>query len=404
MNKVILSIIVLSLAVIISGCTDGGTSGSRSDGIVIDSFSVEPFEVDENDLVNFKLDIENMGTTTATCVRADLLGVEGWRNQGSTITANIEGFYGEWDIKSGKWNIYKKFKIDPCKVPGINQIPGVCNLPQVVVDMDCSDKDGCDLDVFWGDYQNKIACNKDTKTPVITKWGDQTMRPRTLASEGRGEQPGDFLNTEWSFTPPNLPEGTRVTYPVTVRVSYLYKTTGSLNIPVLSEDEYDRVYSRGVTVSEPILEDHSDSPVILELERVRSPIVVEVPDYKRGGPDHQFEQLKLRIKNIGSGYPVTGNENGLIVGKISLSGIGAEFEDCLGETGGKEILIDGSKADLIKLNMPSGERSFGCSIRINIPPWENTPKGTISIIYDLRYQYYTLASTNVVVEGRADFR
>ncbi len=396
----ILPLLVLSLVVVISGCTGGDVAGPN-DGVQITHFSVEPFEVDENDLVSFKLDVENVGTTTATCVRADILGIEGWRNHGSTLTANVEGFYGSWDIESGKWDIYKKFRIEPCKLPWVGDL--LCGAPPVIVDFECKSGD-CDLDLFWGDYSEKIACNLDTLHPDLSKWGKESLKPRILASEGRGEQPGDFKNTEWSFMPPDLPEGTRVTYPVTVRVSYIYKSTGSINIPVLTEDEYDRTYSRGITVNEPILEDHSESPVLLEVERVRSPIVVQVPDWKLGGPNSQYEQLKLKIRNTGSGYPVTGNENGLIVGQISLTGIGAVFDDCLGESGTNKIVIDGSKADLIKLNMPSGERSFGCGIRINIPPWEGVPKGTLSLVYDLRYQYYTSASTNVVVEGRASYR
>ena len=398
MNKVIIILLAVVLVVVVSGCTAPPTGSN--DGVSIASFNAEPYNVDENDIVSFNLDVENVGTTTASCVRADLLNVEGWRQQGSSITANIEGFYGEWDIESGEWKVYKKFRIDPCKIPWLNTIPGVCNLPPITVDMDCSGRDGCDLDVFWGDYKDKIACSTDTLNPYTSKWGKETLSPRVVSSDGRAEQPGDFRNTEWAISPPDLPEGTSSTYNAIARVTYLYKTTGSINIPALSEDEYDRIYTRGTTVTEPVLEEYSDSPVRLEIERIRSPIVVQVPDYRLGKQDIQVETIKFKLKNIGSGFPITGNVNGLIVGSIELSGVGVEFENCLGVTSGKKVLIDGSKADKIRLNLPSGERSFGCNIKINIAPWEGIPRGTISMLYDLRYQYYTEKSVQVTVEGR----
>lgn len=402
--KFILPILLLLCVVLVSGCTSTTAPVLSGDGIVIRSFSAEPVQVDENDLVNFNLDIENIGTTTASCVRADIMGLEGWRYQGNTITANIEGFYGEWDITSGQWNIFKQFKIDPCKIPWLNSVPvlgGIaCNLPPVVVNMDCGSEQGCNLDVFWGEYESKIACSTDTLHPVLSKWGRETLKPRESAVGNRGEEPGGFKTAEWAFTPPDLPEGVVRTVTVYSRVTYLYKTTGSIGIPALSEDEYNRLYSRGVVVNEPIIQDHSDSPVIMEVERAPSPIIVDVPGWRAGGDDVQYEQLKFRIKNIGSGFPITGNENGLMVGTITLAGTGVEFDDCLGQTGGQTLLIDGSKADLIKLSLPSGERAFGCGIRINIPPWDAVPRGTISFTYDLRYQYYTTAQTDVQVRGK----
>ncbi|MFH1420989.1 MAG: hypothetical protein ABIG30_03450 [Candidatus Aenigmatarchaeota archaeon] len=389
---------------LIAGCETKPVITS-SGGVVIKDFSVEPTRIDENDQVSFRLDVENVGTTTATCLRADLLGIDGWRGSGTTLSFNMEGFYGEWDISEGEFRIFKNFKLDFCKIPWLNEVPGVCNLAPITVNLDCDTArqrgEKCDIDIIWGDYVDKIACNENTLHPFLSKWGTDSLSPVIRASDGRGAQSGGFKSAEWVVRPPvDLPEGTRVPYDITTRITYIYKTTGVINIPALSEDEYDRRYTRGVTISDPVLEDHSDSPVILSMTRGNSPIIVKVPDWRDGGSSVQHETYRFIVRNVGDGFPITGNENGLMVGQLKLAGTGVEFEDCLGVSGGRDILIDGSKADMIKLNMQSGSREFECGIRVNVPAWDAIPIGTVSLTYDLRYEYYTTKKLRVTIEGR----
>ncbi|MAH42204.1 hypothetical protein CL614_00555 [archaeon] len=82
MTKKILPLLgVLLVAVlIISGCTDSDrdVKTSDNDGIVINEFTVDPYRINDDETALFSMEIENIGGTTATNVRLNLYGAEGW--------------------------------------------------------------------------------------------------------------------------------------------------------------------------------------------------------------------------------------------------------------------------------------------------------------------------------------
>lgn len=82
-------IILLAFVVLVSGCV--GSGGNRpiqidsSNGVIINEFSVDPLTVDEDELVFFSVDIENVGGREATDVEIFINGLIGtWRDDCSS--------------------------------------------------------------------------------------------------------------------------------------------------------------------------------------------------------------------------------------------------------------------------------------------------------------------------------
>ena len=405
MKKWILFLSVMTI-VFVSGCINFGSGDGdlpNSGGIQITEFSAEPKTVDEFDRVSFLLTAENKGGVTAECVKADLYGIENWRYQGKQIVVNIGGFRASWEAGSNWWEVIGRVVLNPGEIMndlGIDcgrdgLVSSFCdalrNAPSANVDFEWN-KEGFDWTAEWGSYTRKVACNPATFDPYTTKWGREEMQPR------KENMPGEVRIAEWGFQPPDLPEGTSSQYVVTGRVTYDYKSTGAINIKAVSENEYER---KNKAITNPITEKRSNSPVILSLERGATPIIVEYKDSTRGGPDKNRYTYQFQLQNIGDGFPITLGKNGLVMGEIKISGEGARFEDCLGQSG-KTIRIDGGIADRIKLR-DDGTSRFSCVISIDVPAWRSKDIGTISILYDLRYLYYTEEQRTITVQGKRNY-
>ncbi len=92
MNSKILTPVTLlfavALVVSVSGCTTGTreVSLSDNDGILINEFTVDPLRINDDETALFSMEIENMGGTTASFIRANLYGVEGWGEVANEVT------------------------------------------------------------------------------------------------------------------------------------------------------------------------------------------------------------------------------------------------------------------------------------------------------------------------------
>ena len=106
------------------------------------------------------------------------------------------------------------------------------------------------------------------------------------------------------------------------------------------------------------------------------------------------EQFPFRIHfdNVGSGIPITDDVDGRVEGRVWIQGP-AKFADCLGQTDTTLIDVTG---DMIKLRRGESVKK-ACTIEID--GWNNAPEDTVSLIFELNYDYYTEDSVTVTVVG-----
>jgi uncharacterized protein YcfL len=91
MKKEAIFILIIA-AVLISGCAQSRPVNSNENrGVTINSFSASPIKVFSGEQVLFDAEIENIGGTTATNVRADLYGVEGqwYDSMGNPVDSSL---------------------------------------------------------------------------------------------------------------------------------------------------------------------------------------------------------------------------------------------------------------------------------------------------------------------------
>lgn len=200
--------------------------------------------------------------------------------------------------------------------------------------------------------------------------------------------PGDFKSFEWELTPINVGEGIKHTFNVIGRVSFDYTTTAVATIPVYSKKEYRRLQERGQMIKDTIDITNTHAPVKVYISG-------EVPFVAR----HADEEAAYRIEfvNVGAGVPNTNNVEGLIGGKIRLTGP-VEFSDCFGVTSGNEITLDVTGNDPNKqIKIRKGESAKkGCSIKLIEEP---KPQDTITFTFDLSYRYYVQSEVPITIIG-----
>ncbi|MFC2143354.1 hypothetical protein ACFLQN_03065 [Candidatus Aenigmatarchaeota archaeon] len=208
-------------------------------------------------------------------------------------------------------------------------------------------------------------------------------------------RPGQFAIAEWIFSPPFLPEGVRVDYPVTSRVSYWYSSNAVINVRGFNKDEYNRMSDAGEALLYPanVVNSHA-SPIKVTLEKATSPIVVNQRQYGT-----EIAPFLIRLENVGSGFPlpVTSDaygETGLIFGTIEVRGPGVYFYDCLGQTSGDFIFLDGLAKLRSDQTMP-----IGCTLGIDRNFWVDRPTDTVSLVFNLYYVYFVDDETKVTVLG-----
>ena len=225
----------------------------------------------------------------------------------------------------------------------------------------------------------------------VTEEAIESMAPPSLSTNS----PGDLKGLSRTFYPPVLPEGVSNEFSVTARVSYDYRTTGSIIIPAISKTLYNIKKS---TIPE-LKVKNSEGPLHVELQRGSNPVIVDdiIWAATNNNPDVQYDEFTyvIGIKNVGDGFPIA--ETGRIKGTIKVMGIGAELEECF-NTAASDNSIDVSDLDVAKIRT-DGTLPIPCKIRIDRDKWPSTASGSITFIVDLNYGYFVEKTASVNVMG-----
>ncbi|MBI3190512.1 hypothetical protein HYZ41_02295 [archaeon] len=250
---------------------------------------------------------------------------------------------------------------------------------------------------------------------VENQWRDSTgspladTQPKELGTlrppDPQRNVPGQFKITQWQLMTPLIPEGITHNVPVEARVSYDYKTNGYIDIPAISEAEFNRKRMNNEQVDMPAVI-ASKGPIAMAMDQKFSPIRVDTSD--RTNNEQQWP-LRIIFKNVGKGFPITpetddkfiGSAGGKLTGTIKLSGAGnPQFSDCLGFTSGTEIDLD--SADILpRLRDPTGDFPVACTISIDKTVWgDDRPEDRIKLTFELAYRYYVKSEAVVTVSGR----
>ena len=299
-------LVAIALLVLFTACAS--KTPVRNDGLVINSFTIDPDEVESyTGKFTASLEVQNMGGTTAKNSVAYLLGASWLGDQ--VISYDLQTLQ-PYDIRTG--------------APGETKI-AIWNIPQVA----------------------------------------------------------------------QLPEGVSQDYKLTTRVDYDYSTTAVANIPVVNEDEYMRMKQKGEQL-DPVSISNTNAPIVVEVNG--QPLFI-----RKSPPDPQEKFFfRLFFVNTGSGVPFADQGgtrvNGLIGGTIKVEGRGVSFDDCAGTTGGDTIDLSTASVPVI---VRKGESALvPCSISVDPSQWASTPKGTISLIFDLKYRYFIDYDSSIRVLGR----
>ena len=243
-----------------------------------------------------------------------------------------------------------------------------------------------------------------TADDVKRDYGSEKFDP-PLPAQNR---PGDLKIYAKTFLPPILPEGVEQDFPVTARVTFKYKTSGSIVIPTISKSLLKIKTDKGEPVDSTPRISNSDGPLKIGLAKGTVPIVV---DEKKG--QQQEATFVIEFVNTGDGFPLTGLA-GLLEGSITVLGPGVRFhpaEGCLGFTpsnGNKiDFRIRGTdpeslqKFDLLKLRS-TGRLPLSCTVIIRQTAFTPTTSGSITFSIEMEYKYFVEKTINVRVIGTGE--
>ena len=241
----------------------------------------------------------------------------------------------------------------------------------------------------WRDSYGNLLTSTQAKTY------NRMERPRP-----ENNVPGDFRISQFNFMTPNIPQGIAPTLPVEVRVSFDYNTSGHMKLFVLSEDEFRRRQTLQQTTEQAEII-NSAGPIKLSVPArfITNPMVLGSNDVEENLP------LMIQFMNVGSGFPITPEYNGQIIGmggkltgQIDLFGPpGVEFADCLGVAGGRHININDAQIPLRIRD--SGTVPIACSLKLNKAQWGNRPIDSIQLVFNIFYRYYVYSTAEVTVIG-----
>ncbi len=419
MKRPVLLPLALLAIIFVSACVGSTTTIDPNNGLKINEFSADRTIAEPTDLVSFFADVQNVGGTTASCVRAQLLNVDSWRTtSGDTLSLqgisdfNAIGFASSGSF-FGNLCIGRNFCVSVAKgASGVSLSGFIGNI--------------------FSDLSKEAICNKnlfknDAKLQQVFKFQEELARP-----DKERNRPGQSFTADWTLAPPVLPEGLRTEFHPAVRVTYVYKTTASIKIPVMTKNEFESRINLGKPIDSAISVDHplGGAPIKVAVTRATSPIIVNTdPDAMRLNPLEKATYI-IELQNVGDGIPTpaeftgapgqTGKEGGFILGAITLSGSGVQFDDCLGTgvsaalnrgqiaapvfvtpglfTTGNQQLLLGGNSEILRLR--SDKRApFGCTLAIDRQAWTSRPFGEILMTFDLFYLYNVDKQTTVVVKG-----
>lgn len=416
-----LHLIAILGIVFLAGCVSN-TAKSPDNGVAINEFSVDPQTAEFGDTVRFFLDGENVGGTTAECVTTELFGLEGgWLNlDGSPFRP----YFGAQTIGVGGAVIgFRGFGIDIRRTDGVwggsifYEDQKITGGRTIAVDFVWEDKSNFDVSV-GGSFFNFATGVDNSFRRFVTEYcnyvddaysGEIKFEPVLSPPLAERNKPGQSFTHDWIVKPPLIPEGLKVDYPVTARTSFFYTSNAQVNIQAFSKAEYKRRQDIGEQTQFPLeVVNTYAAPIQIGISRGASPMVVNT-DTSLSGPEEAFNYL-VEIRNAGQGYPLPfGNiesttglgpdvESGFMIATMSITGPGARFEDCLGQSGQEIIIGPDVVQNLVKLRSDN-TAPFGCKIMVNKDAWQTTPVGTISVTFNIFYRYYVDKHTTVTLIG-----
>ncbi len=227
----------------------------------------------------------------------------------------------------------------------------------------------------------------ETKTQTRMRPPDITVDPPA---------PGDMKQVSWTLQAPDLPEGIKHDYRLTGRVTYYYTTSAAANLWALSDSEYKRRAQKGEGLS----------GLLIPVTNTYAPLKIDIVDgvypikVNEKGDAVQTFSYKIDFNNVGSGVPITNGVDGLVLGTVTIQGEGAKFSDCLGVSGGTVVTLPSDGEGTVKLRRGQSTTK-ACEISIDRDVWGNKPEDTITLLFDLIYDYYTEDSTTITVIGKA---
>ncbi|MBI2232404.1 MAG: hypothetical protein HYU56_00640 [Candidatus Aenigmarchaeota archaeon] len=419
MKKFAPLLLSLLAMVFVSACVGGTTTIDPNNGLKINEFSADRAIVEQTDLVSFFADIQNVGGTTASCVRAQLLNVDSWRTTtGDTLSLqgisdfNAIGFSSSGSF-FGNLCIGKNFCVSVAKGAGGLSLSGF-------------------IGNIFSDLSKEAICNKnlfknDAKLQQVFKFQEELAPP-----DKERNRPGQSFTADWTLVPPVLPEGLRTEFHPAVRVTYVYKTTASITIPVMTKNEYESRINLGKPVDATFKVEHplGGAPIKVAVTRATSPIIVNTDPVAISQNPIERATYIIELQNVGNGIPTpaeftgapgqTGKQGGFVLGAVTLSGSGVQFDDCLGNgvsaalnrgqiaspvfvtpsvfTTGNQQLLLGGNSEILRLRSDK-KAPFGCTLAIDRQAWTSRPFGEILMTFDLYYLYNVDKETTITVKG-----
>ncbi len=218
--------------------------------------------------------------------------------------------------------------------------------------------------------------------------GPITLKPPNL----KDNIAGDSRFFDFTLTAPDLNEGDRASFPVKARVEFAYATTGSIIVKAMNANQHQILQRRGETVSDPVAESNSDSPVKFSFVRGAAPLVIDPDEGATIERDFRFE-----VTNVGSGWPITDNSVGKVGGssrgsKITLQApSGITIKSCDGITGTQDSFSVVLRSD--------GKAPISCTLNINTADWTTRSEGNIVFKVELNYRYFVDSEVSISVQG-----
>ena len=207
--------------------------------------------------------------------------------------------------------------------------------------------------------------------------------------------PGGFSSFEWKLKAPQIPQGTTKDYDFTGRVEYDYSTSAAAEISVMNEDEYERKRMLG-ELGGSVETTNTNAPIKISVDGdypLKVSNIIEKAS-NRIVPEKTFYRIYFR--NAGSGLPVTSGINGKIEGKIKIKEPTAMLS-CLGQNLEPKT---GAEISLKNFVLREGsDEMISCSVDIDREKWKNRPQGIVTLLFELRYRYYTDSQTVITIKG-----
>lgn len=402
------AILPLALLIFIAGCIGSSVRTDSTNGLIVNEFSADPLNPEAGDIVNFFLDVENVGGTTARCITTELFNIDSWNDiNGIPLSTLYAG--GILPARGLTFN-YVDGNFNACYADYTGLYKGGTS-GQVCVSR-TKDPNTVSVSSFignaFGQFTNQF-CNSFTSLDpklMLTQFQSELVPPDP--SLGR---PGQSRTFSWQLRPPIFPEGTKGEYDVLARTSFFYSTNAVMTVQGFSKEEFRRRANLGQQTEYPLVVQNSfGSPIQVFAEEGESPIIVNPEAIPLSGP-LEFKSYKFELANLGDGFPLPMSgldrpglptpttQSGFIAAVLSVSGPeGVFFSNCLGQTGTEILISPQAISGLVKLR--SDQRvPISCTIAVDRSQWVTNEIGTVTFTFSMWYRYYIDKTVHLTVNG-----